>query len=621
MNYRERLAQDILKSVKSPRHSSWGLCSPPGCDGSPFLATLEREFSLEQTIHGLRPVPIRISSDANEDCLTFVRKICAKWIASLPASESFSPSRDEPSMMLEELVARLRKAGIFPILLLDRFHKAARVLSAAVLGTLRDLESSQSVFTITVSPVRYDELRSLLRAQGIDYGTCSDYGDMHFQAFLGALDAEECEKYRLEEGLDPEAMEGLIRITGGIPAPLRNAVRLFKGGRTTHEIIAELLKDQDRFIKWLAPQAGSPVFEWIASLYLRLGIREHAIGLRQHSWSRLLLDDHDNLRSELIGIACLRRIKAEGSVFRDLQAVQLYEAGAYDTALRLLSSKPHQDGSGADPLETAIGIMARASVSLEALDIDADWQRIAEEATRAADSCRGHPELKDTEEGFRRWAELASMLSDLRRDIPPDRQLNVLLRGQDRKVVAVRCALFLLLRLEAARRQPPTLGVLLLQSVPESVLRAWASLQLGVGHDHMIDFTQEPFVSRCHKWWARSDGFERPKCPLPAQKLSLQALSVAVGCRQEVALDPALWFFGNPACREQECFLASRLRNPTSHLVAMCRKDLRDRLFQLAHSWLERLVTHCAGVSINDLKSRLAPIPLPPLIAKAGRWN
>jgi hypothetical protein len=350
----------------------------------------------------------------------------------------------------------------------------------------------------------------------------------------------------------------------------------------------------------------------LAALFLGVDSDEDVQRLHEHEWSPLLVRDGRPV-AQVVGLSALRYVLSHDVSSWKIRATLLYEGRAFGAAQALLESNANAFASPV--VARAVRIMGQVSESLETLDIESDWSIVAREASAGLAECGGQSSKKDVEDGFRRWLEVADSLSCLSGRTGLDGQLDTLLFGAPSAQAARRVAIFLGIRMHAARsHRSPTLTLLLASAVPESVLRAWAWLRIGINTFQPIDFRREPFCSGADRWFGR-----RFRPPGAGERASLVDISVAVCCQQEKNLPRSEWFFDQAELRERECRLVSGLRNPTSHTVVMGNAAIRDEILSVSERWLGRLALVAGFDGVGALYKLLEPIPIS--TSPPGRWR
>jgi hypothetical protein len=150
-----------------------------------------------------------------------MRKLCNE-IYNQTKEKSEIKLDDYPSNVLEALIEEADKKGIYPILIIERFHAFVRIADdhlLSVLSALRTHENNKMITTIALSPIDYDTIR---RRMPPDLPFVNSvYGDNHDVAIMTPLPRSDFINAAISRGLSSATAHKLYNIGGGPDAVYR----------------------------------------------------------------------------------------------------------------------------------------------------------------------------------------------------------------------------------------------------------------------------------------------------------------------------------------------------------------------------------------------------------------
>jgi hypothetical protein len=571
---------------------SFLLVAPYGCDEAAAAAAVAawtaENFRLPAYCSNHCPTLVRITPDGVTSSAHFVRRLCQQLTKRIQG-EFVVEQDDYPSETLEALVDEAHAKGVYPILVIERFHTFARIADhdlLSVLSALRSCEHASQVTTLAISPIGYDTMRRQM-ASHLPFVN-SAYGDNHDRAVMTPLSREEFVDEATSCGLKPRVAQRLFGTGGGPDTIYRTLIDVAIDGEEDilERCVSRLADRLDRFLDYTFAEPGYDREELLAHLalgclrpveedFISAHLLFRFIGRRTHQ-GRIVSS------TPILSRAILRRGRHRWHVFEScLNAVA---SGDYDTAGALATN--------ADPTAphlrafcSIVDILVSLHTESDAGLLGIDWMRI-----RLAGEQLLKPEIPVGP--HRPWVEMVTRWSRLvdREATRPGTgrpQLDTLTARAaepdvyDLLVFSMSTYLGRVKRLAA-----PAARVRAVASLPESILQAFAAAQCG------IDFRKAPDhlpTLDYDRFFGAKDSFRLPN---PGSKMELVSLLVVVptlmsdllapGRRPPALCDPAL------VCPLQQK-LVDRLRNPNAHTVADFSLQDADFLVNLCAEWLDAM--------------------------------
>lgn len=123
---------------------------------------------------------------------------------------------EDPSDYLLELVEQALEMGVYPILIIERFHAFVDIVDdhlLSTLSTLRSLEHEFQITTIAISPISYAQMRKQMAPTSAFVS--SSYGDNHDRAVPTPLSKEDFVASAILRGLKTGEAYRLYQLGGG----------------------------------------------------------------------------------------------------------------------------------------------------------------------------------------------------------------------------------------------------------------------------------------------------------------------------------------------------------------------------------------------------------------------
>ncbi|EKS9797344.1 MULTISPECIES: glycosyltransferase [Burkholderia] len=362
-------ARKIVRSWATPR-SNFIIVTPPLTDASPVIdKLLDEHFYDECGINGKLPAVARFRAGRVQSPETFVASIVSQWNA---AGATFNPSNDIGAD-LANAVRLLRDAGRIPVLVIEAFHRAIRNLTWDVGTALRTLEHSLQLRTVVEMPVKLSTLRTRWAVQQDEPPFfASDFGQGHGTHVLGAYTDEEVARLAVAHGLSDWKGEAVLRLSGGIPDLAWWLAREIQDCSSLDDIMAFAERDAydicHRFLKWLDGPDETSFTKALQTLHRGGTIKSLVVTLDRHDWAQFILNKKGQLRSGMLGMASLHKMKGEGSVMayaNQIPSSNLCRADAFvieaDSDGANTASPTHNDSSHDDSKDTVETIIVAAT--------------------------------------------------------------------------------------------------------------------------------------------------------------------------------------------------------------------------------------------------------------------
>ena len=609
-----------LCDTSSPR--CWCVVLPPGFADehaiAEALANALRDDNPERLISVINADNLRTRND-------YVRQLSCQWYGR-PADEGTE---------LSELLAKLT-ADQPGFQVLTRFHKIIRTLDQFVLGDLRDAEQSHRLRTVTLSPLRYSELKRRWKTENISF-CVSDYGDKHLRADLRPPERETIHAVAQRWGAPKWLIDDLgMTIGGGYPAAVEALFdRWVAEGRPTHllpEVKAVLRstveKALERLIDFLDGEGEDRFRNAVCDLYHGLNISNALYILKQHNWSEIILNSK-GLRAECLGSLAEKRFALTASTsperMRDLwrRGYDLYNAGQFQAVNRLL------DRLGEESPCPHLYILRQHARIMELLygtsfdqgDYCPNWREIIK-AIKVTEGfiARFSQEIPDAEDFLLpRLGELAKIASSINAAIEAGpRYVDTLSGLFGHPEDSQGAALVMLFILEGGRRKRDHETALQkILSLPEQIFRSWAKLSLD------LDYYKAPI--NCDDVWKKADEAWRRAAKV---NTSLKRSEAGTQFHSFTSFAYFSFAFQELKCPEiprpendiaalQSCLSFFKSRNDSAHAVSSIDERTRLKYFNIAERWLDTLCVACTKCgSRNELIAIIEPLPL---IGEDGR--
>lgn len=586
--------------------STWWV-RPPHCGSNWLVQELRKVF--DRKGEDLRVAHLR--PDSTRDAQQFVDRIGRLWNVREERPDDPPPDR------LADMVQHVREQGATPLLFVSRFHTMANWLDLALLGMMRDLEQDRELLSCIVAPLPPEALKRWLRSDDVVFAQ-SDYGDGH-DIYSAVIPPEsEMEALYLRQGGSRDSWPHILALSGGIPAFVDMAGS-FSTAYTTglgrsqiqhrhrEELRTRLHELCSRFFRYLDEPGSTAVAEALVSQLLLTS--DDPTLLLQHPWREVLLNERMEIRARTLGEAAIEHVGAGKPYVRDEYRRRCYAKGLYQEALDAVP----ESASVASTLKgvterTVLEVTARMiGVSTAVPYIDTRWAGVASCAEGARKAVkRAGDGLLNGQELLRRLDHICDLAPRIARFTSGGLGEPLLARIKEPDDFLGACA-WLSARFKAASNAPgPTHQLMLMDSLPETIVRLWLCSALG---DRKVPELPE---DRIQEWWSGRTPFKAPCQEAVLDRLDYTSMAMVAAVWGSVELEDTRRLFRSPIELDRCLRINEQLRNPMSHEAGQAQsKDARNFLDH-CHFHLERFVEATVGYeSLDDAIEALAPLPFP----------
>ncbi|WLB53902.1 hypothetical protein [Bradyrhizobium japonicum] len=539
----------------------------------------------------------------------FVRKLAKKLSDGIQGGLPYE-SAEYPSDELESVVAAAHASGVYPIVLIERFHAFAKVADdhlLSVLSALRTLEHSGQVTTLALSPVPYDDIRRQLAREGAFPFVNSAYGDNHDRAVISPISRAEFVAGAVAVGIGQGVANKVFSLAGGPDVVFSSLISAASasGGRLIDQSVGLIGDRLDGFFKDCFGELGGDGYDLWSKLALGRLLSYEEDFIETHLLSSFLAKRSRSgamvCSSPILSRTFFRRIRGAFAIYDEvLNAVR---AENYESAVDLAASI-ETDREHLRSFKCLLQVLAALKVEGGRNLLHIAWDRIVAPAQELASSPNVSGSIREFGNRMLSWAKLvgehgvSSNDNRLRLD-------SLTARASDQSVYEV--TLFSMLRYLDQQRgtKDPSARLRAIASLPESILQL-----LCVGHCR-IDFSHAPSSFPDVQFDRFFGGREEFRLPPAGKKMDLTDLLVIV---------PAILASYRPTdravsdvCRPERIVplhqtMVSRIRNPTAHTYAdMTEKDVA-MITDTCTSWLD-LAADLAGHESGQEFLRSISIP------------
>jgi hypothetical protein len=572
--------------------------------------------------HPSRPLLAFLEADAVVNAEAFILDLHDQWnrcLKAMGASAGLPTPRPDlrPHEALKFLLVSL-PADRRVVVVFDRFHKILDHLDQWVLAQLRTAEEDRRLCALTLTPLRYSELKKRWRQ---DHPlTVSDFGDKHarFEVGLGTGEqlGEQCRALALPGHLARYA----IALTGGYPELMHALLDEWQRRKRTYDLGPDVKlayrqaaeQSAERLIEWLDVSPDTTFRDAVIDLYQGVDVERAASRLQGHPFERLLLDGDGELRSECVGAAAVQ-IVCRGSSDKQAAARRLYERHQYAQAAEIMR----------DPQRRLPGrvLQAHARIMAALYDeegdekgLDTEWKRLCDEIAAARKQLgpdrTAIPDFACIEDRYHELEEAArTILGAVKSDRPQNRVVDVLAGLYERPTTDEhrRMAFMVLVRqAEAARATVGhTTACLAVLALPEQIFRVWAFCTLGLNY-YQPPTGEDDVWDEAERAWQHG-ALNRSFNSLPA--FAYFALAKHRQLARVAGSPPPLE--DDFAALQKSLSQWNQVRTDPAHAVVVTRKSAREQYFQLIDRWLDRaLAACCPGQTRLMLRAIFDPLPL-----------
>jgi len=535
-----------------------------------------------------KPLVIRVSSDTFANSDQFVRRVVFNFTKKAGTQKDCIQIEIEedgyPSDILRDGIESMLAAGVYPVMVVERFHAFANLPDggmSSVLATMRELENNGELTTVTLTPVSYEEMRRTME-KGRPFLN-SVYGDNHDQAIMDPISREEFVAEAGRRGISEHKANSLFARGGGPDVVFETLLDLANVG------IEELERT-------CALRAGAGIDSFISRSFGGNSLGSGDL-LSQLALGRLRSTDEAALAGtplfNFIGrrikggaIRCVSRILSLRILHGSEGRYKLY-GDCYDAYLARDFVKA---GALAEmlPSETGRLFVFKEFVRLQTAILPQvgrgllgfDWNRANSSGRLLLSDKSGivRPYAKWISE-IVQWSELVKASGTASGRIQLDQLTR---RAAD--IDIRKCLIFMIKAYfeQVNELDVPALRVAHLINIPEAILQSLASAHCG------IDFISAPEVYPNAQYAEYFDGSNEFVLPSPGSKLALTSLLVIVPAVIASRLGLGISPLGNPSgIRELQKRFVDRVRNPASHTIAEFKEGDAEILATLCASWIQ----------------------------------
>jgi len=580
---------------------------PQGCDEartSKLISSwVEANFFMPATFSGHRPFCIDLVSDGIESSTHFAHAI-AKRIAGKVNSKIEIDKDDFPTDILQNAIEAALAVGVYPILMIQRFHAFANIRDGgmtSILSRLRSLESDTQLTTLAFSPISYEAIRKMMDLEQPFLN--SVYGDMHDEVVMPPLTRKDFLQEAKARDIDTQTAHKLFALGGGPDVVFMTLLDLHKVERNA--LIGQTADRAgpaiDRFLNRIIP----PSMEAKQLLVnLALGLLTPA---QEAFLTNLSLHPFLCKKGKDGNYICSSPIISQRILCQNTQilseyhsCMQYFAVGDYTSAARCTTSlvSPHPHLIAFREL-----IRLRCSLMLDPREglLGVDWHTVAD-ATKKLKSVDG-----DLLAPFRKWLDVIEKTvtlvfpNGLHKRLQTDDFTRRATDPQVRQLV-----LFMLTNaMRSIEKMNPTASekVRLLVNVPEAILQ---SIAAGFCQ---IDFTKPPATPPVADYDSYFSTKEKFAFPSPKDKLAMRSLLVIVpAILFQLKINGASKLIDPNHTKPLQKKLVDTVRNTASHTIAEFLEKDGEFLENLCHTWVHEWCHMENIASANDFPiNKLAP--------------
>lgn len=379
----QQVAERIAHSWTSGTQNFVIVAPPLTLPDSVFLLLNDEDF-LSRIGIPIRELSIATVADyqfANSE--QFVKRICSSW--EVPAREGDVIDHLD---VLEHATEVICDSGKRPVILLPRFHKALEKLSWSLGARLRELEHQYGLSTVVEIPIPLSRLRD--RWENISSKEdfiCSDFGQGHLRIDIGPMSKREIESELLNQGAKKEWAEQILEMTGGLPGLVKwlSAEASSISDARQLDVLARngAKEHMKRFVQWLDAPGSDYFAQSIAGLYVGIATGDELATIKQHDWTKLLVNRRGDLIIKLLGVACTQTGKfSEVTHLRNVVA-QMIAARRYLNVTELIDRLPEPHRT--DERFALYDTLAKVLFNYEG--ISPDWGGLKKKLSSARQQC------------------------------------------------------------------------------------------------------------------------------------------------------------------------------------------------------------------------------------------
>ncbi|ASR91059.1 MAG: glycosyltransferase family 4 protein [Alcaligenes aquatilis] len=303
------IARRIVQSWKTGK-SNYVLVTPPLTDASSIIDLLvDESFYVQCGLAPEIPAVARFRAGRIDDTRTFISDVVAQW----DPTGSIQCEGTDIGVDLRKVIQFLKRSGRTPVLVIEAFHQAVRLLTWDVGTALRTLEHSLQLKTVVELPVKLSTLRTRSAVEkGESTFLASDFGQGHSTLVLEAYQPTEVASLLEIYGLTDWRAKMVIELGGGLPdltGWLVREAQYYDSPASLRRYVERSAPDIcDRFLKWLDAPAETAFTKTLARMYEGGSTQNLVTKLDQHEWADFMLNETGTLRSSVLGLAAIQKL-------------------------------------------------------------------------------------------------------------------------------------------------------------------------------------------------------------------------------------------------------------------------------------------------------------------------
>lgn len=578
---------------------SFLVLSPHGIS-EPRLADLlkramEMAFVVPTQFPDARPVILRISPDTTSSSRHFVKRI-GQLLGKACAVTLNPEGLDDPSDYLLELIELALERGVYPILIIERFHAFVDIVDdhlLSTLSTLRSLEHEFQITTIAISPISYAQMRKQMAPTSAFVS--SSYGDNHDRAVPTPLSKDDFVASAMLRGLEKGDAHKLHQFGGGPDLFYERLIEAkLRGG---DDIIGATLASLGDHVSTFMTRSFSEIMDGPGEILSRLGLGALTMAdrslLQSNALKAFLVKETDT------GPVASTPILARWAIINGQPEWKAYElsmealqAMEYERAVAFLAGRSHSHPR-LKSFANVVNLLDTLGKGVDNGMLSVDWDRVGPNASLVAESEYLPSSVRDWARQLETYSKMIAAAFHKGERVQLDKL--TVLAGDPRHENLL---IFLVSAfIEKARRlTSPTAKVKALATVPEAIMQAIAAARCN------IIYTSAPELDRSLPYAEFFAGPGEFRVPNAGTKLDLTALLVIVSAAIRDKFPDSVLSDRKKVAKIQSK-LVQCVRNPYAHTEAVYNEQDAKYLIEVSD---ELLTAWKAGALAQDTANPLS---------------
>ncbi|WP_145962680.1 hypothetical protein [Rhizobium phaseoli] len=556
---------------------------------------MEMSFVVPGKFSNARPVVLRISPDTTSSSRHFVKRI-GLLLGKACAVTLNAGGLEDPSDYLLELVEQALEMGVYPILIIERFHAFVDIVDdhlLSTLSTLRSLEHEFQITTIAISPISYAQMRKQMAPTSAFVS--SSYGDNHDRAVPTPLSKDDFVAGATLRGLKTGDAHKLHQLGGGPDLFYERLIEAkLRGG---DDVIGATLASLGDHVATFMKRSFSEIMDGPGEILARLGLGALTLAdqslLQSNALKAFLVKETDT------GPVASTPILARWAIMNGQPEWRAYElsmealhAREYDRAVACLSGMRH----GHPRLKCfadVVNLLATLGKRVDNGMLSVDWDRVGRSATLVAASEYAPLHVRDWARQLETYSKMIAAAFSKGERVQLDKLTVLTGDPLHEKLLIFLVSAFI----EKARRlSSPTAKVKALATVPEAIMQAIAAARCN------IRYTSAPELDPSLPY---ADFFAGPgkfRVPEVGTKLDLTALLVVVSAAIRGKGPDTILSDQTKVARIQSK-LVQHVRNPYAHTEAVYDEQDAKYLIEVSD---DLMTAWKAGASVQTTANPLS---------------